>query len=155
MEAQTTARNPQVMSRLQIVFLTWRRYVASRFAPHGVTLKQVFVLRRLTESEYLLPSQIASMLFCDRPTATVVVKNMERQGWVRRERDTADKRQKRVILTETGRTKMAALQEQVWAPLEADVDPLACFDEGEIAVLNELLGRLARHVRGISSDTEE
>lgn len=150
MEAQTTARNPQVMSRLQIVFLTWRRYVASRFAPHGITLKQVFVLRRLTESAYLLPSQIASMLFCDRPTATVVVKNMERQGWVRREQDTADKRQKRVIITEAGRTKMAALQEQVWEPLVASVDPLECFDEGEIEVLNELLGRLVKHVREIA-----
>ena len=150
MEAQTTARNPQVMSRLGIVFLTWRRYIASHFAPHGITLKQVFVLRRLTESEYLLPSQIASMLFCDRPTATVVVKNMERQGWVRRERDTADKRQTRVIVTEAGRSKMAALQTEVWTPLVAAVDPLGCFDEGEIEVLNELLGRLVKHVRALS-----
>ena len=30
------------------------------------------------KTEYLLPSQIADMLYCDRPTASVIIKNMEK-----------------------------------------------------------------------------
>ena len=147
MEEQITAREPQVMQRLGIAFLTWRRYLTSHLVPYGITLKQAFVLGRLAGQAYLLPSKIASLLFCDRPTATVIVRNMEKQGWVRRERDTEDRRQTRVITTEAGRQKLAQIQAQVWEPLHSAFDPLGCFDEGEIAVLDSLLGRLVRHMR--------
>jgi DNA-binding MarR family transcriptional regulator len=135
------------MQRLGIAFLTWRRYVQRHVTAHDITLKQAFVLDRLGRWESLLPSQIARLLFCDRPTATVVVKNMEKRGWVRRERDTADRRRMRVTLTETGRQKLYEIQEQVWEPLQAAVDPLGCFDQGEIEVLDKLLGRLVKHLR--------
>ena len=143
-------REPQAIQRLGIAFLTWRRYLASHLVPYGITLKQSFVLSRLAEQAYLLPSRIADLLFCDRPTATVIVRNMERQGWVRRERDTEDRRQTRVILTEAGRQKLAEIQEKVWAPLESAIDPLGCFDQDEIEVLDGLLGRLVKHLRQLA-----
>jgi DNA-binding MarR family transcriptional regulator len=120
---------------------------ARHLVPYGITLKQAFVLGRLERREYLLPSKIASLLFCDRPTATVIVKNMEKRGWIRRERDTADRRQMRVIITDAGRRKLDEIQEHVWDPIESSFDPLGCFDRSEVEALDELLGRLVEHLR--------
>ena len=147
MEEQATTREQQITQRLGIAFLTWRRYLASHLVPYGITLKQAFVLGRLERQEYLLPSRIASMLSCDRPTATVIVKNMEKRGWVRRERDHQDRRQMRVIITDAGRCKLAEIQEHVWGPIESSFDPLGCFDQSEVEALDELLGRLVEHLR--------
>jgi len=149
-DQKATMREPQAIQRLGIAFLTWRRYLASHLVPYGITLKQAFVLRRLERREYLLPSRIASMLFCDRPTATVIVRNMETHGWVRRERDTQDRRQMRVIITDTGRHKLAEIQEHVWEPIESSFDPLGCFDQSEIEALDDLLARLVKHLRQLS-----
>jgi DNA-binding MarR family transcriptional regulator len=147
MGEQITTHEPSVVRRLGIAFLTWRRYLAGKLVPHSITLKQSFVLGQLVDQEYLLPSKIASMLFCDRPTATVIVKNMEKQGWVRRERDTQDRRQMRVIITEAGKYKLSEIQENVWEPIDSAFDPLGCFGEDEIEVLDDLLGRLVKHLR--------
>jgi DNA-binding MarR family transcriptional regulator len=147
MAERTATREPSVIRRLGIAFLTWRRYLAGKLVPHNITLKQTFVLGRLVDQEYLLPSRIASMLFCDRPTATVIVKNMERQGWVRRERDTEDRRQMRVILTEAGKHKLSDIQEHVWTPVLSAFDPLGCFDQDEVEMLDGLLDRLVKHLR--------
>ena len=80
------------MPRLSVAFLTWRRHLQRHLVPFGITLKQVYVLRQLVRREFLYPSKIAEMLFCDRPTATVVIRNLGKQGWVVREKDEQDRR---------------------------------------------------------------
>ena len=47
------------------------------------------------------------------------------------------------------------MQEQVWAPLEAAFDPLGCFDQDEIAVLEGLFGRLVKHLRQLEAISQE
>lgn len=133
--------------RLSIAFLTWRRLVQRRVAPYGITLKQAFVLHQLADRESLLPSEIAHLLFCDRPTATVIVRNMEKQGWVERQQAELDRRQKRVFLTPAGRAKLDELEERVWAPLVAAVDPLGGLTQKEREELDRLLAKLNRHLR--------
>jgi DNA-binding MarR family transcriptional regulator len=137
-----------IMQRLGVAFLTWRRYLQSHLVPYHITLKQVFVLRQLAKGEFLLPSQIAEMLFCDRPTATVIIKNMEKQGWLAQEQDVQDRRQIRVIITEKGRAKLAEI-ELPWAQIESSFDPLACFNEQEAAALDQLLVKLNNHLKQI------
>jgi DNA-binding MarR family transcriptional regulator len=135
------------MDRLGIAFLTWRRALARRLVPYGITLKQAFVLGRLEKQDYLLPSQIARLLFCDRPTATVIVRNMARKGWVERQQDEEDRRQKRVLLTAEGRAKLEEVRAHVWRPVRASFDPLGCFDEAERRELDRLLAKLGKHLQ--------
>ena len=87
------------------------------------------------------------MLFCDRPTATVIVRNMARKGWVERRQDEEDRRQKRVILTAGGRAKLAEVRTHVWGPVAASFDPLGCFDEEERRELDRLLAKLGKHLQ--------
>jgi DNA-binding MarR family transcriptional regulator len=131
-----------LMSRLGVAFLTWRRYLQKSLNPLGVTLKQQYVLRQLARSEPLYPSDIARMLFCDRPTATVVLDNLAKQGWIERSKDPANRKFTLITLTPAGRQKLDAL-----AALQPEpFDPLACFSEEEIRQLSDLLAKLNRHL---------
>ena len=133
-------------ARLSIVHLTWQRHLQQALLPHGITLKQVYLLRQLVRHEFLHPSKIADLLFCDRPTATVLIQNMEKQGWVSRTRGERDRRRVRIAITEAGRAKLAALEQSGWQEFEATVDPLGCLDEMEVAELDRLLGKMNEHL---------
>jgi DNA-binding MarR family transcriptional regulator len=148
----TEERPPlSIMDRLGIAFLTWRRYVQRRLVPYNITLKQTFVLRQLAEKDYLYPSQIARALFCDRPTATVIVRNMEKQGWVTRQKDTENQKFVRVRITDRGKKKFAEVRSHVDAAISS-FDPLACFGKKEKEELEKLLTKLNRHLAEIRQE---
>jgi DNA-binding MarR family transcriptional regulator len=140
-----------VRALLSVGLFTWRRHLQRHLVPFGITLKQLHVLRRLARHEYLYPSKIAEMLFCDRPTATVIIRNMEKQGWVTRQRDAQDRRQVRVIITERGKDKLAEIAPS-WRDLERQFDPLGCFSEHEVAELARLLTKLNVHLKQLVGD---
>ena len=144
---------PSVMGRLGIAFLTWKRYLQRKLVPYGITLKQAFVLRQLEKRGFLYPSQIARMLFCDRPTATVIVKNMERQGWVERQKDTENQKYVRVSITERGKEKLAEIQPPL-GTAESSSNPLVCFSKEEIEELEKLLIKLNEHLKEIRQEDQ-
>ena len=131
-----------LMSRLGIAFLTWRRFLQKRLSPYHITIKQQYVLRQLANTDTLFPSDIAIMLFCDRPTATVVIDNLAKQGWIVRERDNKNHKFIRIAITPAGRSKLEEL-----AAIPADpFDPLACFTTEEIEQFGCLLAKLNKHL---------
>jgi len=145
--------NPPTMSRIGVIFLTWQRYLQKRLLPHQITLKQQFVLRKLAKKPYLNPSQIAEMLYCDRPTATVIISNMEKQRWIRKSKDPLNKKMVRIAITEEGRDKLGALQ-QAFQSDAFDFDPLSCFTEEEKRQLDALLNKLSGHLQQIKHNGE-
>lgn len=150
-EQENGSIRARTRARLSIAFLTWRRYLQQGLLPHGITLKQMHILQQLSRHEFLYPSKIADLLFCDRPTATVIIRNIEKQGWVSRTQGEPDRRQVRIVLTEAGRAKLVALEQSGWREVEAMVDPLGCFDETEITELDRLLGKMNEHLKQIKS----
>ena len=146
MDHSTSPTRLSTMDRLGIAFLTWRRYLQRRIAAHDITLKQSFVLRQLDRRAFLLPSQIANMLFCDRPTATVIIRNLEKRGWVERQTDDRDRRQKRVTITVKGRAKHAEVTQHVWSSMSSAFDPLGCLTEGEKQTFERLLAKVDDHL---------
>ena len=146
------ARERAIMNTLGNAFLTWRRYLKRQIAPHGITLKQSYVLDQLQRHEYLLPSAIADMLYCDRPTVSVIVNNLEKQGWVERTPDPQDSRQTRVVITDRGRSKSAEIREQVWGPLASSLHPLGCLSAEEVDELERLIARLYEHLQQICQE---
>ncbi|ULL15969.1 MarR family transcriptional regulator [Paenibacillus sp. H1-7] len=144
--------NPPVMSRIGVIFLTWQRYLQKQLVPHQITLKQQFVLRKLVSKPALNPSQIAEFLYCDRPTATVIINNMERQGWVKRSKDPLNKKMVQIAITEEGEHKLASLQPVFQSANE--FDPLSCFTEEEKQQLGALLGKLSDHIKQVKHEPE-
>ena len=135
-----------LMEQLGTVFLTWRRGLQKGYVPHGVTLKQSYVLRQLSGREYLHPSEIAEMLYCDRPTATVILRNLERQGWVTRKPDPGNRKRWRVRITPAGREKHREVLRGTAGDRRRS-DPASCFSAEELEQLERLLARLLDHVR--------
>ena len=77
-----------------------------------------------------------------------LVDMLERNGWVRRERDPDDRRRYRLTMTESGLVVLARYDE-VAAQAEADV--LAVLDDDERATLSELVNRIVEaHARGLA-----
>ena len=146
-EENISSNRPLALARMATAFLTWRRYLQGFLVPYQITLKQAYVLRQLIKQEYLYPSDIASMLYCDRPTATVIIRNMEKVGWVQREKDEQNRKFVRISITEAGRQKLEALQASPWA--NPPFDPLECFSEGEVQQLEQLLDKLNQHLKQI------
>lgn len=142
-ESKKTSKLP-IMARLGVTFLAWRKHHQKGLAPHGINLKHMYVLRQLTKREFLYPAEIAEMLFCDRPTATVIIDTMEKHGWVRRGKDPADGKRVCVSLSKGGREKLASLDAA--APTKT-FDPLSCFSTDEKAQFEELLIKLHRHIK--------
>ncbi len=137
------------MTLISMVHLTWKRQVQARIADQGISLKHSSVLSELLRSDFLNPSQIAELLFCDRPTATVAIDTMVRHGWVRREPDPDNGKKIRVVITSAGKKKQAEVQasfHDVPGP-----DPLACLDAAEQKMLGELLERIRDHLGTLAS----
>lgn len=136
------------MGRIGTVFLTWRRWLQKGYAKYGVTLKQSFLLGRLASHEYLYPADIAEALYCDRPTASVIIRNMEKAGWIERETDPQNGKRQRIRLTRAGLAKRDEIRKDPDNP-EKLFDPQACFDEIELKQFKELLEKLEKHLESL------
>lgn len=136
-----------VMSRLGVTFLTWRRYLEKTAKDNKLTMKQYYILNQLLKKEYLNPSEIADMLFCDRPTATVVIDNLKKYGFITKEKDGNDGKRTQVKITPLGIQQVKIAQEAF--AKKADFDPLACFSEEEKNTFEELLIKLHNHIKRI------
>ena len=143
MPDQTTKR--PAMETIGIVSLKWKRHWQKRIHPFGLTLQQFHLLRKLRENGSMFPSEIADILFCDRPTATVIIKNMEKKGWVKRRPDAKDYRRFHIALESSGEDKLDEIT-AVFDPHMKSLHPLDCFNPDERRRLNELLGRLKIHL---------
>ncbi len=134
-----------VMSRLGVIHLTYRRYLEKITKSHSLTLNQYFILRQLKKREYLNPSEIAEMLFCDRPTATVVIDNLKKYGFITKEKDAEDGKRIQVRITEKGRRQVEEAEADV--EKQTAFEPLSCFNEEEKLILEQLLIKLYNHVK--------
>lgn len=70
---------------------------------HGLTYTQYLVLLVLWEGDGLTVKELGARLRLDSGTLTPVLRRLENQGHVTRERDTADQRRVHVYLTRGGR----------------------------------------------------
>ena len=94
----------------------------------GVTYPQYLVLLVLWEHSELTVSEIGEQLFLDSATLTPLLKRMEAQGVLVRNRAKADERQVVVSLTEEGnalKRRAKAVPEGVFCATECSLDELA------------------------------
>ncbi|HEY3309079.1 MAG TPA: MarR family winged helix-turn-helix transcriptional regulator [Desulfuromonadaceae bacterium] len=102
-----------------------------------LTISQFGVLEALYHKGPLCQKDIAAKILKSTGNITMVVDNLEKNGLVRRERDSEDRRYLTVHLTETGTTLIT----RVFADVEAAiVTEMASLAENE----QELLGNLCK-----------
>jgi DNA-binding MarR family transcriptional regulator len=94
----------------------------------GITYPQYLVLLVLWEHTELTVSEIGAQLFLDSATLTPLLKRMEAQGLLVRNRAKFDERQVVVSLTEEGlalKRRAKAVPESVFCATECSLDELA------------------------------
>jgi DNA-binding MarR family transcriptional regulator len=138
LEASRTAAN--AWRQLYLTHSAIFKAIERSIAPSGVTLPQALALSSIRHGEGpMTPSRLAHYLTQETQSVTGLIDRMEKQGWVRRVRDLADRRAIRLELTQEGERKLEetsvpglAVTEELFAQLKPD----------EINHLTALLGRV-------------
>lgn len=87
-------------------------------AAHGLRISQYAVLARLGRDGPRPIGALAKALAMDRTTLGRALRPLERDGLVQLTRDHADQRQRRLVLTEAGRQRLAAAR-PAWQAAQA------------------------------------
>lgn len=122
----------------------YHRALAARLAPEGITFRQCQVLGILA-----LENQLSQHEFCDRlhlepPTVAGILDRMERDGWIERSVDPADRR-KRIV-------RAAAAARPVWSRIlacaqQTRTEATAGLSSDELNQLRDLLERVQVNLR--------
>ena len=114
----------------------------------GGSLPTWLIVMALKRSDGAMQRALAAAVGIDDATLTHHLRHMERDGLVARERDPADRRTQRVMLTPAGH----ALFRDLLATVVAFDERLrAGLSEREVATLRRLLGRLRANVAAVPS----
>ncbi len=134
------------MNKMGRLYLTWTRNLKQQLVPHGITLKQQFVLKQLTNKPFLYPHQIADMLYCDRPTASVIIRNMIKNNWIYKVKDEENKKQYRISITEAGMVKYKSLNGASGKEDMDRFDPLKCLSVEEQQQLEKIISKVLKNL---------
>ncbi|MCA9904200.1 MAG: MarR family transcriptional regulator [Anaerolineae bacterium] len=137
------------------IVLDGEKRLASHFAMHGLTTPQFYVLKTLVEQggECSI-GQIARVHGLTSATMTGLVKRLEAQSppLVLRQPDDADRRSVRVILTEAGQERFAAVQTSLLEYVRALFCMLSADDrQNIIAYLSRYVDMVVRGMPLIDS----
>ena len=110
----------------------------------GITYPQYLVMMVLWEHDVLTVNEISEKLLLNTNTVTPLLKRMEAQGWLHRERSKDDERKVKVWLSDNGillQEKAADIPIRLSKNMIPDV-----ISVKEVAQLKELLDRLIDHM---------
>jgi len=120
---------------------TVRHRLAERLGETGLTESQLAVLELLLHLGPQCQREIGRKLLVSRANVTLIVDRLSGLGWVRRCRETHDRRLVRVELTPEGRRRIQrAFPEHVASAVEV-FSPLTAAEQKDLARLCRKLGR--------------
>ncbi|NWK96611.1 MarR family transcriptional regulator [Sphingobium lactosutens] len=91
------------------------------FRSLGLTSGQFSLLNALNRPQPPSVGSVAHLLAMDRTTLTANLKPLERDGLVRTEADSDDRRVRRLVLTEAGRQRLASAM-PIWIAVHGEID---------------------------------
>lgn len=122
-----------------------RRFLETGLGDHDLTFNQYNLLQLLIERDVWLPSELAERMSIDRPTVAVILRNLERKGWIHRKTDPENRRNVHVRITEAGHDKAEGAR-QWMIRVKGSFDPLVGLSETDLEVLVTKLETIRRNV---------
>jgi MarR family 2-MHQ and catechol resistance regulon transcriptional repressor len=116
-------------------------WTGDAIAQSGLTDSQFGVLETLYHLGPLLASQLADKHLKSRNNLTVIIDNLEKRGFVRRERDLHDRRAIPIHLTEVGRETVARALPEFAEVVSRRVGVLTTDEQEVLGTLLRKLGR--------------
>ncbi len=106
------------------------RYLEVQLKKHGVSLIRFNIMSTLYKNGgEMTPSRIAEDVFREKNSVTAVINTMEKQGVVRREPSSQDRRSVKVVITDKGWNEANRLNPIVQ---ELSREALACMDKEQV-----------------------
>ena len=112
------------------------RYYNNRYAQHGITVPQSFILFALQEQDGQNVKDLASRLSLDSPAITGLLDRLEKENLVERRNDPEDRRALRVFLTGKGRDLAGEIY-KIAAAFNEELN--SAFNDDQKRVLKKLL----------------
>jgi MarR family transcriptional regulator, 2-MHQ and catechol-resistance regulon repressor len=119
--------------------------IAERNTLGDITPSQFAVLEALYHLGHLTQGEISAKVLKSGSNMTTVIDNLERDGYVRRERDEKDRRVIHVHLTEAGRGKLEAILPGHIAALVDEFRVLSASEQETLGELCKKLGKGRKH----------
>jgi len=121
-----------------------RNFASRSLTGTGVTLTQFAVLEALYHLGPMSLSDIAQKVLTTGGNLTMVVGNLEKQGWVRRQKSPEDRRVQIVVLTVKGKSLIRQIFPRHAAAIAEFVAVLDSEEQGRLGELCRKLGRQGR-----------
>ena len=115
-----------------------------RFESLEISFTQWIVLTHLAQQEHISATQLSAQTGHDMGALTRVVDELERRGFVRRERSSRDRRAVEIAITPAGRGQAREARRLIVELLNRLVEP---FTDAEVTTLIGLLQRLLGHLQ--------
>lgn len=123
-----------------------------RLAEYNVPPAQAFCVKELGHNDGITQGELARLLHVSRPTVTVMLKNMEKQGLITREVDEADQRFTRIHLTGKGHDLHNTMHGVVD---DIIVETISTLPEADQAQLERLLDALGESMTSALGESPE
>jgi len=117
------------------------RRLSAQLGPFGLTMGQFGVLEALYHLGPMCQKALGEKLLRSGGNVTLVVENLARQGWVRRERQSDDRRLIRIHLTPKGRDLIARVFPK---HVQAIVNEMSAIDPKEQDELRRICRKLGK-----------
>ena len=122
---------------------TIRNLEAQIFKKHNLTPTQFSVLETLYSKGELRIQDLIDSMLATSGNMTVVIKNMERDGWISRSCDPNDRRSFRIKLTDQGQKKIEAVLPEHMANIRHMTDFLSQNDKEDLVRILKTFKRLS------------
>ena len=138
---------PEVDSIVETIIYLYtesRRLTKDMAREVGLTGPQLTVIKLLESFDNLSLSSLSERIRAQNSTVTGIIDRMEREGLVRRERSTTDRRVVHIRLSDKGQKLARQIQVE---PMEIFRDALAGLSQADLRDLLRIMNKLQKHVR--------
>ena len=138
--------------QIRVTHRMLQRYRQVLVAPHGVTAGMWFFLRVLWTEDGLTQRELSRRVGTMEPTTLVALRAMERDGLIKRVRNTNDRRKVNIYLTPRGRALEKALLPLAIAVVDKAVSG---FSQRDVRLLLDMLARIQDNLAEVADDAAE
>lgn len=133
-----------IVETMLYLYTESRRITKGLASQFGLTGPQLTVVKLLETFENLSLSSLSERIRAQNSTVTGIIDRMEREGLVRRDRSTTDRRVVHIRLSEKGQKLAGQIQVE---PMELFRGALQSLSQADLRDLLRIMNKLQRYVR--------
>ena len=141
---ETRSEVDSIVETIIYLYTESRRLTKGLASQFGLTAPQLTVIKLLETFDNLSLSSLSERIRAQNSTVTGIIDRMEREGLVRRERSTVDRRVIHIRLSDKGQKLARQIQVE---PMEIFREALAALTQADLRDLLRIMNKLQKFVR--------